>query len=82
MKWFFWLVRTLLFVPQPRITQVEALEIAHRECERQGWGFRNPHITEELKSWSIWTMGGMRPSPYVVVDQQTGEVVRSGCGPR
>jgi len=82
MKGLFWLLRTLLFIPQPRITKDEALEIARQECERRGWGWRNPHVTEELKTWLIWTMGGMRPSPFVAVNQQTGEVVRSGCPSR
>lgn len=82
MKWLLWLLRRLLFIPQPRVTSTEALEIARRECERHGWGWRDPFPVEQLGTWLIWTMGGMRPSPYVVVDQQTGEVVRSGCPSR
>ena len=73
------LLRKVLFIPQPIITRERALEIAHQECEKQGWGWDNAHIVEELRTWLIWTMGGIRGSPFVVVDQQTGEVVQSGC---
>jgi hypothetical protein len=82
MKWVLRLLRWMFFIPQPRVTNTDALEIARRECERQGWGWRNPFLVEQLRTWHIWAMGDMRPSPYIVVDQQTGEVVRSGCPPR
>ena len=73
----FWILRIILFIPQPRFTKHEAIEIARRECDRLGWEWRDPHAVERLRHWVIWTMYSIRPSPYIVVHQQTGDVVKS-----
>lgn len=82
MKWLFWLLRKMLFIPNPRITREQALEIAHRQAETKGWKFDNPRAVEELREWRICTNGKYRPSPWVLICNQTGEVVRSRRPPR
>ena len=70
------LLRMLLFMRQPRITRQRALEIAQNECERLGWWWRDPVVAEGLRNWCIWTVGGVLGSAFIVVSQQTGEVVK------
>jgi hypothetical protein len=77
----FRLLRMVLFIPQPRITRERALEIAHRECKRLGWLWRDPALVDGLRTWLIWTVGGRGARPFVVVNQQTGEVVKIGRPP-
>jgi len=81
MKWFLWSLRKLLFIPQPRVTKLDALKIASREAERRGWPFNDVRVIEELRNWVIWLGADMRSPPWLVISQQTGEVVRSGCPP-
>ncbi len=78
---FCWITRKILCIPQPKITRAEAVEIAGHLCKERGWTMKNPSVVEELRTWVVWTAGGMKPSPFVAIDQQTGEVVRSGCAP-
>jgi hypothetical protein len=81
MSWFWRFLRVVLFVPQPRISRSQALAIAKQEAEQRGWPFENPDIVEELRTWVVFTRGDMRPSPWIVICQQTGEVVRAGVPP-
>ncbi len=74
-------MRKILCIPQPRITRTEAVEIAERFCKERGWTIEKPSVNEELRTWKIRVEGLMRPSPFVAIDQQTGDVVRSGCPP-
>ncbi len=78
---FCWPIRKIMRIPQPRVTRAEAVEIAGRLCKERGWTMKNPSVVEELRTWVVWTAGGMKPSPFVVIDQQTGDVIRSGCAP-
>ncbi len=77
----FWIIRKIRRIPQPRITRKEAVEIAERFCKERGWTIEKPSVNEELRTWLIWLEGLMRPSPFVVIDQQTGDVLESGCPP-
>ncbi len=78
---FCWTIRKIMRIPQPRITRAEAVEIAGRFCKERGWTMKNPSVVEELRTWLVWVQGGMKPSPFVDIDQQTGDVVGSGCTP-
>jgi len=78
----FQLLRTLLFIAPPRVSREDALEIARSETERRGWIFNKPRVTERLRTWLIWANGDVIPSPFVIINQQTGDVVSSGYGPR
>ncbi len=77
----YWIMREIMRIPQPRITRTEAVEIAGRLCKERGWVINKPMVVEELRTWKIVVEGGMKPSPFVAIDQQTGNVVRSGCAP-
>ncbi len=77
----YWIMREIMRIPQPKITRAEAVEIAGRCCKERGWTMKNPSVVEELRTWLVWTAGGMKPSPFVAIDQQTGDVVESGCAP-
>ena len=76
------LVRRLLRIPAPLISVEQALSLARAECERRGWKWGQPAVSEGLRHWCVWADRGSRPSAFVVVCQRNGEVVRSGCGPR
>jgi hypothetical protein len=76
------LLRVLLFIPQPRVTREQALEIAQKECERRGWTWRDPTVVDQLRTWLIWSQGDIIGPPFVVVHQQTGEVVNWDRGLR
>jgi hypothetical protein len=76
------LVRRLLQIPAPLISAEQALSVARAECERRGWNWVQPAISEGLRHWHVWADRGSKPSAFVVICQRSGEVVRSGCGPR
>ena len=78
---FCWTIRKILRIPQPRITRTEAIEIAGRFCKERDWTIEKPSVKEELRTWVVWVQGGVMPSPFVSVDQQTGDVVGSGLVP-
>ncbi len=76
------MLRKILFIPQPKITREQAISIARIECKEKGWTYRKPIAVEELRSWLVWTDSETVGGPFVVVDQQTGAVIRSNCPPR
>ncbi len=78
---FFWITRKILRIPPPRIARTEAIEIAGRFCKEVGWTIEKPIVTEKLRTWVVWVEGGMKPSPFVAIEQQTGDVVGSGLTP-
>lgn len=69
-------MRRMLFLGSLPIPPDEALEIARRECERQGWSWNEPiHVSERLTSYQVMTnadaTGG---NAFVTIDGTTGEV--------
>lgn len=78
-SWFCKVLRKMFFMPEPRITREQALEIARAECERRSWLWKDPATTEGLRYWYIDTVRDIKGSPWLLVSQQTGEVIRSGC---
>jgi hypothetical protein len=74
------LIRRLLRIPPPRISAEQALAMARAECDRRGWRWDRPVLIEGLRHWRFWADGNCKSSAFVVICQQTGEVVRSGCG--
>ncbi len=75
-------IRRLLRLPAPLISAEKAVQIAKIECQIKGWGWGQPRVSEGIKTWRIWADRNTKPSAFVVVDQQTGRVVRSGYGDR
>ncbi len=78
----FRILRKILLIPQPKITREQAISIARIECKEKGWSYKKPIAIEELRSWLVWADSEIKGGPFVVVDQQTGTVVRSNCPPR
>ncbi len=76
------LLRFLLGIPKPKVTRSQALECAQRECECRGWEFVKPRAIPKLRSWMIWVNGNWIGGPWVIVDNQTGDVLRFGVPPR
>jgi hypothetical protein len=76
------MIRRLLRIPAPRISAEQALSRARAECDRRGWKWDRPVLIEGLRRWLVWADGTRKPSAFVVLCQQTGEVVRSGRGSR
>ncbi len=72
------LLRALLLIPQPRITCLQALDIAAQEAERKGWSLEKPYVIEKLRTWLIWTHGELTGSPWILICQQSGDVLKSG----
>ncbi len=81
MKYFLRLVRLILRIPPPKVGREEAIQIALAYCEKRGWTLREPGAIEGLRTWKLTGMmviGG----PWMIIDQQTGLIVRKGCPPR
>ena len=75
-------MRKLLFIPPPRVTEAQAVEIAKAEVARQGRPWREPvSVAKRLREYVIWTnanqIGG---NLNVFVDIHTG-AVRAVRGP-
>jgi hypothetical protein len=70
--------RATLGTSSPVVLEAEAIEIAVSEFERRGWGCSHPRAIQEAKAWKILADSNSRSSPWVVVDQQSGEVVSAG----
>jgi hypothetical protein len=75
------LKRWLVGIPQPRVSRDHAVAIAHAECERRGWGWEQPSASEELRQWVIQSQRGNVPSPWFIICQQSGEILRCGSPP-
>lgn len=75
------ILRRILFIPKPKITADEALKIAHKEYEKHGKEW-DPEIVEGLKNWTVinpkYTLGAAR----IVINQQSGRIVRFSMLPR
>lgn len=76
------LLRLFLFLPMPKTSSKEAISIAAKFACEQGWLVENPKVVEELRTWMVWTHSNMKGSPWIKIDNQTGEVVRYGFLPR
>lgn len=74
-------LRRILFMPPPKISQLQALELARKECEQRGWEFKDPQVMEKLRGWWIWIDCRSKISPFVFIDNQNGKTLMSG-GPR
>jgi hypothetical protein len=76
------LIRSLLLIPPPLITRERAVEIARQWGEVSGFGATNPIAEERLWTWIVWLTPDRKPSPYMYVDNQTGEIDRVRTLPR
>jgi hypothetical protein len=75
-------LRTLRRLPPPKVTRDEAVQIALAEMRNRGSGplqvagARGPSASEGLRDWTILLEPDFRPCRRVVVDNQTGRVVK------
>lgn len=76
-KWFF-------TRPEPTISKVEAVSIAHAECKRHEWAWQEPvKIQPRWGIWIIHTNWGYRGANVrIAIDQETGEVTEAAYLPR
>lgn len=74
-------IRCILFIPAPRIDASGALLIARDECLKRGIAMGNYEVVEGLKTWKVW-VDDWRGCPYLLIDEQTGEIVKFACLPR
>ena len=72
------LLRRILFIPAPEIQRDKALQIAEAHFQSEEVQILDPKVIEELRSWLIWANGHIKGSPWIRIDNQTGEVVASG----
>jgi hypothetical protein len=76
------LVRKVLRIPEPRFSADQALEIAQRECANRGLGIGHAVVVERLRTWLVWVDSARKGCPWVLVDQQSGEIVKFSQLPR
>ena len=76
------LLRKVLGIPKPRFSADQAVRIAQRECVNRGLIIGHAVVVERFRTWLIWVDGARKGSPWVLVDQQSGEIVKFSQLPR
>jgi hypothetical protein len=79
---FLKVARLLLRVPPPRFSRQDALRIARATPEATEFAGLEPVAVEQLRTWLVWLDREAIGSPWLEVDQQTGEIVARGTPPR
>ena len=69
-------------IPKPIFNADKALQIAKMECTNKGIPIGDPIVIEQLRTWLIWIDRNTKGSPMIVIDQQTGEIVKFSHLPR
>ncbi len=83
---YYRIIRKLLGVPPPVITREDAIRIAvgawQKHSADAGSCFdvdvRFVDVYEQLRSWHVWEDSRILSPPWVVIDNQTGAVLRIG----
>lgn len=75
-------LRRLRRIPRPVVGRDEALRIAQRFARDRDLNWTTPFICERLRSWVVHTASDTAPSPWVIIDNQSGEVIKHGSPPR
>jgi hypothetical protein len=76
------LIRKLLHVPSPVVTKDQVLLISERFCRDHSWDLVNPRVIEGLRTWLVWINRDSTSSPWLRIDNQTGEVTTARVPPR
>ncbi len=72
-----WIIRKILFIPNPKISKDEALKIAIFECRNKDISMNSPKIYEHLKYWSVCVDSVFfRNSVRIQICNQTGKILR------
>jgi hypothetical protein len=80
-----WLMfRNLLRRSPPVVSKAQAISIAHGECGRREWVWREPlKVRPRGNAWVVYTNWGHRgANARIVVSQDTGEVYEASFLPR
>jgi hypothetical protein len=79
-----WLLEWLFRRSSVTIPKAVAISIAHDECEKRGWSWREP--VKVQARWGIWIVrtnwGSRGVNARIAIDQETGEVVEAAYLPR
>lgn len=63
----------------PRISESEALVLAQRFAEEHHLQIESPYVVQWDRSWwLVYLTGGRRPSVWVAVDSNSGEILGTG----
>jgi hypothetical protein len=76
------LARRLLAIERPRVSRNAALSIAGTFFRERGVPSDHPIVMERLRHWQVLAQGDAIGSPWVLIDNQTGAVTKSGIPPR
>jgi hypothetical protein len=77
------IIRALLGI-YPKVTREQAMEIAKKHCEDQGWEWGQPvHVHVRLREYVVWTHADRRGANAVIaVSNDEGLVLRATRTPR
>jgi hypothetical protein len=81
-------LRKLLRLPAPKISRQQAIEIALAELTRRSSAplqtqlGRGPLAREGLKDWTVLLDPDFKPCRRMIIDNQTGEIVKYVSLPR
>ena len=76
------IARKMLSVPPARITREQALVRANDFFGERKLLIDAPVVTELLRHWKVLARGEIKGSPWVLIDNQTGAITKSGIPPR
>jgi hypothetical protein len=75
-------LRTILRLDPPRTSRQAALAIAERFFAERGIATGTVTASEHLRHWEVLARQDIKGSPWVLIDNQTGAVIKSGIPPR
>ena len=73
------MIRRFLLIPPPRVSEQQALETALTFARGKKWRIVRPKIVERFRGWIVWTDQDSKSSPWILINNQTGQIIRSGC---
>jgi hypothetical protein len=65
-----------------RITRADAVALAERFAAEESLPFNKPYVANEGREWLVYLTGNRTPSAWVLICQETGEIIQSGKGSR
>ena len=74
-----YIIRLILGIPKPKIFKNAALNIAKEYFTSKGINNLNLRAFEDgLKNWVVWANKDTKSSPWISIDNQTGEIKDEG----
>ena len=75
-------VRWLFGIEAPRISRDNAADIARKECERRGLLTGQVRVIEQWRTWLVLADWSRVGAPRILIDKQTGKVIKVSYLPR